>query len=157
MAGGVERAGYARPMVRRLWWLLLASLVFGAVAFVARSRRGGCATGVTTEPGGTGSNPAWPPITDDDGTTAEATGGRVATDRTTDLRSFVAVAEPATEAPAWVLPVDGRCPDGYPIKANDNSRIFHVPGGRFYDRTVPERCYAEGAAALADGYRAAKA
>ncbi len=54
-------------------------------------------------------------------------------------------------------PVDGACPDGYPIKANDNSGIFHVPGGRFYERTVPERCYADAADAEADGYRRAKA
>ena len=62
--------------------------------------------------------------------------------------------EPPT--PTWVDPVDGRCPDGYPIKANDNSGIHHAPGGRFYDRTVPERCYADAEAAEADGYRAAK-
>ncbi len=54
-------------------------------------------------------------------------------------------------------PVDGQCPDGYPIKANDNSGIFHVPGGRFYERTVPERCYADAHDAEADGYRRAKA
>ena len=54
-------------------------------------------------------------------------------------------------------PVDGECPDGYPVKANDNSGIYHVPGGRFYGRTVPERCYARAEDAEADGYRAAKA
>lgn len=57
----------------------------------------------------------------------------------------------------WVSPVDGKCPDGYPVKAKDNSQIYHVPGGRFYDRTIPERCYADTDAAEADGYRAAKA
>lgn len=57
----------------------------------------------------------------------------------------------------WMPPVDGACPDGYPIKANDKSGIYHVPGGRFYDRTVPERCYADAEHAEADGYRAAKA
>jgi hypothetical protein len=57
----------------------------------------------------------------------------------------------------WVEPIDGACPDGYPIKANDKSGIYHVPGGRFYARTVPERCYADTADAEADGYRAAKA
>ena len=56
----------------------------------------------------------------------------------------------------WVAPVDGACPSGYPIKGNSNSLIYHVPGGRFYDRTVPERCYASAADAEADGYRAAK-
>jgi hypothetical protein len=64
---------------------------------------------------------------------------------------------PATPAPRWVAPVDGDCPEGYPLKANDNSGIYHSPGGRFYDRTVAERCYANAADAIADGYRAAKA
>jgi hypothetical protein len=59
---------------------------------------------------------------------------------------------------SWVPPLaDGSCPDGYPIKANDNSGIFHVPGGRFYERTVPERCYPSADAAETAGYRAAKA
>ena len=51
---------------------------------------------------------------------------------------------------------DGACPDGYPIKAKESSGIFHVPGGRFYDRTTPDRCYPDAASAIADGYRQAK-
>jgi hypothetical protein len=51
---------------------------------------------------------------------------------------------------------DGSCPESHLIKANDNSGIFHVPGGRFYDRTKAERCYATAADAIADGYRPAK-
>lgn len=66
---------------------------------------------------------------------------------------FVAV-EPAVR---WVAPVDGECPSGFTVKANDNSGIYHVPGGRFYARTVPERCYATADDAEADGYRRAKA
>ncbi|HEY5663972.1 MAG TPA: hypothetical protein VIS05_08055 [Ilumatobacter sp.] len=69
-------------------------------------------------------------------------------------------AEPPATAPRaerWLPPTDQGCPDGYPIKANDNSGIYHVPGGRFYERTAPERCYARAADAEADGYRAAKA
>ncbi len=64
-----------------------------------------------------------------------------------------------SEAPSarWLVPVNGSCPEGYPVKANNNSRIFHVPGGRFYARTVAERCYASAADAIADGYRPAKA
>ena len=57
---------------------------------------------------------------------------------------------------AWIAPVDGGCPLSHPVKANDNSGIFHVPGGRFYERTQAERCYRDAAAAEADGYRAAK-
>jgi len=69
-----------------------------------------------------------------------------------------AVRGPADDetAPRWVASDDGECPEGYPIKANDNSGIFHSPGGRFYDRTAPERCYARADDAEADGYRAAK-
>ncbi|HEY5876722.1 MAG TPA: hypothetical protein VIT64_15555 [Ilumatobacteraceae bacterium] len=64
---------------------------------------------------------------------------------------------PLLDGTAWVPPVDGTCPAGFPVKANANSGIFHVPGGRFYDRTVPERCYATPQSAEADGYRPAKA
>ncbi len=56
----------------------------------------------------------------------------------------------------WVSPLDGVCPLTHPVKANDNSGIYHVPGGRFYDRTQAERCYRDAATAEADGYRAAK-
>ena len=57
---------------------------------------------------------------------------------------------------AWIAPVDGRCPDGYPIKAKESSGIYHRPGGLSYDRTGPDRCYPDEAAAEADGFRAAK-
>ncbi len=57
----------------------------------------------------------------------------------------------------WLPPLDGACPEGYPVKANDNSGIYHLPGGRFYERTVPERCYTAAEDAEADGYRRAKA
>ncbi len=67
------------------------------------------------------------------------------------------VADVADTASLWVAPVDGQCPEGYPVKANDNSGIYHLPGGRFYDRTIPERCYASAEGAEADGYRRAKA
>jgi len=62
-----------------------------------------------------------------------------------------------TEKAKWLPLDDGKCPDGYPLKANDNSGIFHSPGGRFYERTVAERCYARAEDAVADGYRPAKA
>jgi micrococcal nuclease len=86
-------------------------------------------------------SPQWPPLPIDEPATAATP-----------------VAPLAAEAGAlWVAPVGGTCPDGYPIKANNNSGIFHVPGGRFYDRTVAERCYANADDAVADGYRPAKA
>ena len=59
-------------------------------------------------------------------------------------------------SPGWIAPIDGTCPATHPVKGNANSGIFHVPGGRFYDTTVPERCYRDESAAEADGMRASK-
>lgn len=55
-----------------------------------------------------------------------------------------------------MAPVDGTCPDGYPVKAKLRSGIFHPPGMSAYDRTAPDRCYRDGDAAAADGLRVAK-
>ncbi|OLF16431.1 50S ribosomal protein L17, sunset domain variant [Actinophytocola xanthii] len=33
---------------------------------------------------------------------------------------------------------DGSEPEGFPIKGNANSMLYHVPGSQFYDRTVAE-------------------
>ena len=63
---------------------------------------------------------------------------------------------PAVTPPNWVAPVDRACPESHPVKANDDSGIFHVPGGLSYARTIPERCYDCAESAVADGYRAAK-
>ena len=61
------------------------------------------------------------------------------------------------EPQAWVEPTaDGGCPDGYPVKAKMGSKIFHVPQGMLYERTVPDRCYATAEAAEADGLRVSK-
>jgi hypothetical protein len=81
-------------------------------------------------------------------------------DRPAPVDLGAATPDPVVTSPseaAWVAPVGGACPDGYPVKANDTSGIFHLPGGRFYDRTAPTRCYASADAAEADGYRRAKA
>jgi hypothetical protein len=58
--------------------------------------------------------------------------------------------------PSWVEAVDGACPLSHPVKVKVSSGIYHLPGSSFYDRTRPERCYVDAAAAEADGYRAAK-
>lgn len=69
-----------------------------------------------------------------------------------------ASAPPASAPPPrWVAPDNGSCPPAYPIKVNVGSGIYHVPGGRFYDRTAADRCYANADDATADGYRQAKA
>jgi hypothetical protein len=72
------------------------------------------------------------------------------------VHGFVDATASAGVGGAWIAPVDGACPASHPVKANDDSHIFHVPGGRFYERTVAERCYTTPQAAEADGYRPAK-
>jgi hypothetical protein len=57
---------------------------------------------------------------------------------------------------AWVEPVAGTCPEGYPVKAKMTSGIYHVKGGLSYGRTTPDRCYVSAEAAEADGLRPAK-
>jgi len=48
------------------------------------------------------------------------------------------------------------CPEGYVVKGNASSRIYHVPGGNSYGRTMPEICFATAEDAEAAGFRAAK-
>lgn len=119
--------------LRRLFWLGVLVGV-GCGAYQALSRRRSQAA----------PEPQWPPMNAPKPKPAPAA-------------KQAAASRATTAAPRWVEPVDGACPEGYPIKANDNSRIFHVPGGRFYDRTLAERCYASADDAVADGYRPAKA
>jgi len=116
--------------LRRLFWLgVLSGAGFGAYRVWQRRQ---------TTPM---ESPEWPPFV------RETPGDPAADDAPLATKT----------APTWVAPVNGVCPDDYPVKANDNSGIFHVPGGRFYDRTVANRCYADADAAIADGYRPAKA
>jgi hypothetical protein len=61
-----------------------------------------------------------------------------------------------TEAPGSRLPVDGKCQAPFPFKGNINDqqeRIVHAPGQRYYDKTRAEMCYASISAAAIDGYR----
>ena len=127
-------------MARFIRRLLLFALLGAAAAAAVRALRGRPAL---TAPPDTG--PTWPPL--DTGATTRATG--------TEPSAAVATAAVAATR-TWVEPVDGGCPTGYPVKANDSSHIYHVPGGQFYERTVPERCYTDPQAAEADGYRAAR-
>jgi hypothetical protein len=69
--------------------------------------------------------------------------------------AMTAVAMPIIE-PSIDPDADGSCPATHPVKAKLASGIYHVPGGGNYDRTRPDRCYLDAAAAEADGLRAAK-
>ncbi len=65
--------------------------------------------------------------------------------------------ESGAPATTWVPAAgDDVVPDGFPVKVKVSSGIFHVPGGRFYERTKADRWYATTGAAEADGYRRSK-
>ena len=61
-----------------------------------------------------------------------------------------------------VAPTDAwTCPATHPIKGNFTTYsgercICHVPGGQFYSKTEPERCYATDDEARQDGCRRSK-
>jgi hypothetical protein len=83
------------------------------------------------------------------------------TDNPPPAATTVTATEPVTaQAPptsgagdAWVEPTGDTCPPSHPVKAKMSSKIFHVEGGLNYDRTHPDRCYRDAAAAEADGLR----
>ncbi len=56
------------------------------------------------------------------------------------------------------VPGDGTAlaPDGYPVKGNGRSGIYHVPGGFAYGRTVASIHFRTAGAAEAAGFRASK-
>jgi len=127
--------------LRRTVLLTLLALGVGAVVSWWRSQA------TTPTPAQPPQWPDWPAradapdASDADGATAAATAV------TTSDRSAL-VWLPGNE--------DGSTPAGHPVKVKESSGIFHVPGGRFYDRTKPDRCYPTAAAAEADGYRRSK-
>ena len=61
-----------------------------------------------------------------------------------------------TPPPAWIAPEGSACPASHPVKAKLASRLFHLPGMFAYNRTVPDRCYLDAAAAEADGLTRAR-
>jgi len=112
--------------LRRMVFLLVLAAGVGAVVSWRRT------TSATPTPS---APPQWPPLPGQSVTTSQV----------------------RLDAQTWLLALDdGSVPPSHPIKAKDSSKIFHVPGGRFYDRTKPERCYATAATATADGYRQSK-
>jgi hypothetical protein len=73
--------------------------------------------------------------------------------RVTATEPAAAQAAPPNSGGAWVEPTGGTCPASHPVKAKMSSKIFHVAGGLNYERTHPDRCYRDPAAAEADGLR----
>jgi len=49
---------------------------------------------------------------------------------------------------------DGSAPEGYPIKGNGDSMLFHTPESRWYEQTIAEVWFATEEAAEAAGFSA---
>ncbi|HEX2698895.1 MAG TPA: hypothetical protein VHM89_01665 [Acidimicrobiales bacterium] len=56
----------------------------------------------------------------------------------------------------WVEALGMETPTSHPVKAKLSSMLYHLPGMAFYERTRPDRCYVDAAAAEADGFTRAK-
>jgi len=64
-----------------------------------------------------------------------------------------AAASPDLPAHAVAANEDGSTPDGYEIKGNADSGLYHVPGSSFYSRTVAEFWFATAQDAEAAGFQ----
>lgn len=60
----------------------------------------------------------------------------------------------------WAAPKGKNCPEGFPVKGNKTGSNkewkYHVKGGQYYKRTVPEQCFKSTADARKAGYRPSK-
>ena len=67
----------------------------------------------------------------------------------------VGIVAAASELPTAAVSGNGTavCPDGFPIKGNAQSKIYHSTESRVYAQTIAEICFATTAAAEAAGYR----
>ena len=153
-------------MIRRfLRLLVLAGAAAAAVAVIrGRGRQDAPLPSPASEPSG-----PWPPLRNESPVPPDPADDAVSVDPDpTPPDGTVVVPEPdgvpvadtrhtAPQGAPWVEPdEDGGCPPGHPVKAKMSSKIFHLPGQLNYDRTTPDRCYVDAAAAEADGLRAAK-
>ncbi len=75
---------------------------------------------------------------------------------------IVPAGSPQAQSRPGVAPTNAwTCPASQPIKGNFTTYsgercIYHVPGGQFYGKTKPERCYATEDEAREDGCRRSK-
>ncbi|MEY2581126.1 MAG: large subunit ribosomal protein [Ilumatobacteraceae bacterium] len=76
---------------------------------------------------------------------AKKAAAKSTSDEASDEREVPAGAVVATE--------DGEAPEGYEIKGNADSLLYHLPGTPFYDRTVPEFWFATAEDAEAAGFQ----
>lgn len=93
-------------------------------------------------------------------TTVKYKVGRTKQRSTSKVQTLV-VKKAATKASTRSTRITGKnCPAGYPVKGNRTGSKkewkYHVKGGAYYARTVPEECFKTTSAARKAGYRASK-
>lgn len=139
---------------------MLGSLVASARKAIGKSggSAGGLPPGSSGRPAPSGGSPSGPRLAD--ARSEPASGETVSEEVTATVVTLnrVRTAETSSaDETAWVEGGDGHTePDGFPIKVNTRSGIYHEPGGRVYERTNADRWYRSTAAAEADGFRASK-
>ena len=145
------RGGRVRDVIRRLFRLVfLAGIAAGVVAVVRAMTN---KDDPLPSPAGAPDGP-WPPLRNETAAPKQPTAAAAPEPAVVPEPAGVPVAGASS---GWVEPTaDGSCPAGHPVKAKLKSKIFHEPGQLNYDRTTPDRCYVDAAAAEADGLRAAK-
>ncbi len=141
-------------MIRRSLRFGLVLGLLGAAAFALSKLLGQHSSEPLALPAGSGE--PWPRLSSDPERTAPPIGRAVPDPAAPGPTA--PVVEEAVVAPvqAWVEPTGGVCPTTHPVKAKLRSKIFHLPGMLAYERTNPDRCYADPEAAEADGLRPAK-
>jgi large subunit ribosomal protein L4 len=95
-------------------------------------------------------------------TLVEAADAAAAPKATKAAKAAEVVAEASDEAAPAQLPTgaaaplaDGSAPEGYSVKGNADSGLYHEPDGRWYDATVAEFWFKSGADAEAAGFKKA--
>lgn len=77
-----------------------------------------------------------------------------ATEATTEVEESSSTEDaPYGEGSHAPLADAGEAPEGFPVKGNEDSKLYHVPGSSHYDRTVAEVWFASAEAAEAAGFQ----
>ncbi|MFL4472825.1 hypothetical protein ACIPVK_02360 [Paeniglutamicibacter sp. MACA_103] len=85
---------------------------------------------------------------------------KVGKKKLTAAKTQTLVIKKAAVKKSWSAPKGKNCPAAFPVKGNKTGSNkewkYHVRGGQFYDRTVPEQCFKNTSDARKAGYRASK-
>ena len=151
---------------RHSWlWLILGLLVGATIGGIIWSERREVRAGQLPRSLGPSPQPDWSTVgrTSSAPQQAAEEPASTVTEDPRATRTTAEAAEPragangksAGEALAGSVPGDGshECPEGYPVKGNSRSMIYHLPGQSSYAATVAEIRFATAEEATAQGFR----